>query len=457
MKPPTHALVAMLFGAQAELILADPPERLRRWDAAFDEWLRSTHERSPKVMAQRYAAWRSLLRFTLSPPWELKPASVQAWIDHLVDERGYTPHSIAHLLSMLRNFYRFVAEQAIESLPLVDPLEQLKGPYVTQTTPLYSLSEAELAAFLAAIEPDASPLAMRNYAMVLLIVFCGLSPREARLIRWGELSADWENSRLSLQRANLTQPFTIDLPPDVTTAIHAYLQAAGRLENIQADEFLFPGAREWCGKMDSPSVKGWYTSLPLAGAAFEHIVHTIAARAGLQAERVTPRLLRNTGLARRIQLGDDIAALQRFCGFYERNGLYRLRKRITSQPQDVLWKTQPPPEDAPAQRARLYAGAIPAEDLQRLEQAQPGGLQDEIDALRLTLLRTLRQAQTTNPAEQMRLLDSYSLAAARLASLLKAQKELNQASDDFDLRLDEALRQAQEQHGWDLGLGSHGE
>ncbi len=124
----------------------------------------------------------------------------------------------------------------------------------------------------------------------------------------------------------------------------------------------------------------------------------------------------------------------------------------------MLWKTEAARRAAAGEPPRLYAGAIPPEDLKLLENTQPSGLQDEIDALRLTLMRTLRQTQNASgsrgptAAEQIRLLDSYSAAAARLASLLKAQKELEQAGDDFDLRLEQALKQAQADNGWELGV-----
>lgn len=458
MQPPTHALVTFLFGAQAELILPSLPERLRRWDAAFDEWLRISHQNSPRMMVNRYKAWRSLLRFAPRPPWEIGPVDVQAWIDHLADDRGYTPRSLATLLSILRSFYHFAQDQAIESPPPADPVDQVAAPFITLWPPLYSLSEAELAAFIAAIDRHASPLAMRNYAMILLIVHCGLSPREVRLLRWADLAADWQNSRLSLERANLNTPLKIDLPPEVVAAIHDYLHAAGRLENIQPAEILFPGATEWYSKNGPHTPKSWNSSQPMQVCAFVQIVHTIAARAGLQAERVTPTVIRNTALARRIQLGDDIPALLRFCGFQGRTALYHLRKRIINQPQDVLWKTESARRAAVGEPPRLYAGAIPPEDLKLLESTQPSCLQDEIDALRLTLMRTLRQAQNASgsrgptAAEQIRLLDSYSAAAARLASLLKAQKELEQAGDDFDLRLEQALKQAQADNGWELGV-----
>jgi len=447
MQPPTHALVSILFGAQAGLILEELPERLRRWDTAFDEWLGDTYQRSPRLMIKRHSVWRNFLKFSAKPPWEIEPADVQAWVDHLLDERGLAPGSIPTLLCILHNFYRFAMQQAIES-EAVDPVGAVSAPYNPSPAPAYTLNEAELAAFVAAIDHQTSALGKRNYAMILLILACGLSPREVRLARYGDLMVDWPNSVIVLRRVNLVTPLEVKLPGEVSAAIHDYLQAAGRLEEIQAGEALFPGASPSYTQNGPHSSKSWQRYEALGESAFTGVVYNIARRAGLNGKRVSPLVIRNTALARRIQLGDDMPALQRFVGFENRSRLYGLKKRIVSQPSGAQRKQ----DGQDGGQQKLYAGALPPAELNLLKQAQPVGLQDEIDALRLTLMHTLREAQGGNRAEQLRLLDSYSAGAARLASLLKTQKELEQKGDDFDARLEAALRQVQEEKGWDLGF-----
>jgi integrase len=452
MDPPQHALLYFLFGPQADIILPNLPERLQRWDAAFDQWLVGSQPVSRSRMSARYVAWRSFFQFSPMPPWEIQPSNLEAWIDHELNEMGRKGSTIARFLDDMRSFYRFVQAQGLESPPPDNPALRVPIPYRGPGSTAYSFSQAELAAFFGAIEHTVSILGKRSYAIVLLILYCGLSAREVRHMRWQDLTIDWESSTGSLARVNIMAQIRLDLPPHVLEALRDYLVSAGRLESMQATDIVLPPMiLHYPGRQpDRP--EDWRADRPIHDSSFEQLLKTIAAQAGLQADRVNSRVLRNTAIAIRLEMGDTMADLQRFSGLADLNSVYILRKRITSQPQNVLWKRKPGAEPASEARQGLYTQALPPEDLALLARIQPAGLQDEIDALRLTLMRTLRQAQEANPNEQIRLLDSYSAAASRLANLLKTQKELNETGDAFDARLEQALRQVQEQTGWELGI-----
>jgi integrase len=452
MQPPHHALLYFLFGAQAEIILPNLPDRLRRWDEAFDQWLLAAHKTSPAMMRNHYLAWRSFFRFSPMPPWEIQPSHLEAWIDHELNVLGRNSGTTARHLRSLRSFYRFVQASQLESPSPDNPAEKLPGPYRGLGPNAYSFSESELAAFLGAIEHTVSVLGKRNYALVLLILYCGLSAREARLIRWQDLAIDWENSTARLHRLNIQSEIHADLPPPVLDALHDYLLSAGRLESIQPADIVFPPVARTFHKQQPHAPEYWVPQRSIGVASFDYILKSIAARAGLQVDKINARVLRNTAVALRIQMGDTIPDLQRFLGFACDTNVYAERKRVANQPQNVLWKSAASADQAPTERPGLYAQALPSEDLALLARAQPAGLQDEIDALRLTLMRTLRQSQDASANEQIRLLDSYSAAASRLANLLKVQKELNETADTFDARLDQALRQVQKTTGWDLGM-----
>jgi integrase len=452
MQLPRHALLYFLFGAQTEIILPNLPDRLRLWDEAFDQWLLAAYTKSPNQMAVHYASWRSFFQFSQMPPWEIQPSDLEAWIDHELNVVGRKNSTTARSLNSLRSFYRFVQAQGFESPPPENPALRLPGPYRGPGSTPYSFSESELAAFLDAIEHTVSVLGKRNYAIVLLILHCGLSAREVRLIRWQDLAIDWANSTGSLSRVNLKSQIQTVLPPSVLEVLHDYLLSSGRLEGIQAADILLPPLTHINPKTQPRAPEYWRPECPINHCSLEHMLKTIAAQAGLQADKVNSRVIRNTAIAHRLQMGDTIEHLQRFLGYSSLVNVYTARSRVASQPQNVLWKN-PAPVDPPSRdRQGLYAQALPSEDLALLAKAQPTGLQDEIDALRLTLMRTLRQAQEASTSEQIRLLDSYSAAASRLANLLKAQKELNEVGDHFEQRLEEALRQVQEEKGWELGL-----
>jgi len=97
--------------------------------------------------------------------------------------RGYKPRSTARLLSCLRSFYRWLLERGHCSR---DPTLELSSPQLGRPLP-GTLTEAEVEALLAA--PDvATPLGLRDRAMLETLYACGLRVTELVSVRVGQLN-----------------------------------------------------------------------------------------------------------------------------------------------------------------------------------------------------------------------------------------------------------------------------
>lgn len=136
-------------------------------------WLeRGASEHTLAAYRHDLAAWQQHLaacrRSLLTPGSETLPA----WLDAR-REAGYQLRSNARLLSGLRSFYRWALEQGLLS---DDPLAQVRLPRVHASLP-DTLDEDEVERLLTAPD-DATPLGLRDRAMLEVLYGCGLRVSE---------------------------------------------------------------------------------------------------------------------------------------------------------------------------------------------------------------------------------------------------------------------------------------
>ena len=126
----------------------------------------------------------SLCRW-LGPERSLVAVDRADLFDFLSDRyrRGYKPRSTARLLSCLRSFFRWLLERGHGKR---DPTLELSSPQLGRPLP-GTLSEADVEALLAA--PDvATPLGLRDRAMLETLYACGLRVTELVSVRVGQLN-----------------------------------------------------------------------------------------------------------------------------------------------------------------------------------------------------------------------------------------------------------------------------
>jgi hypothetical protein len=104
---------------------------------------------------------------------------------------------------------------------------------------------------------------------------------------------------------------------------------------------------------------------------------------------------------------------------------------------------QPPPTG----RRGFYSQRFRSAELRDLED-QPGGLQEEIQLLRIIMRRALEETEESTDLklqDWIRLLNAISGAAARLTTLIKTQRELSPGESD---EITAALWQALDELGY---------
>lgn len=243
-------------------------------------------------------------------------------------------------------------------------------------------------------------------------------------------------------------------------AIVELLRASGRLETMEAEEYIFAPLKEALGSQAKERREAWAVERTVGRMALDKRLRACAARAGLDETKVNWRTLRNTAVRLRAENGDSQRELKEYFGFADTRGASRLLHSMEKSGYEVGWKEgEGEAETGGGDRlkprvqgrgAGLYAGAFAEAELRLLEQARPEGVGGEVAALRLVMLRALQRAlENSSPAETLRLLDSFSSATLRLANILKSAGELRGSGDEVQEMLREISGEILRERGWE--------
>lgn len=205
---------------------------------------------------------------------------------------GYSPRSSARLLSALRGFYAWCLRQRLRS---DDPTTLLGSPTLPRLLPK-ALAESQVAALLAAPDVE-SPEGLRDRAMLELMYATGLRvselvglPAQAVNLRQGALRVTGKGSRERL----------VPMGEEAQHWIERYV--------AQARPMLV-------GKGQAPATlfvaQG---GGPLTRQRFWSTVKRMAARAGIDPDRISPHGLRHSFATHLLNHGADLRALQMLLG-----------------------------------------------------------------------------------------------------------------------------------------------
>jgi len=204
---------------------------------------------------------------------------------------GWSPRSNARLLSSLRAFYTWLRRQGIRT---DDPTANISPPQRARLLPK-ALSEREIEALLAA--PDtATPLGLRDRAMLELMYACGLRvselvelPATAVNLRQGVLRVTGKGSKARL----------VPLGEEAQHWLERYLASARTaLTGPRTEAALFVTA-----KGGAPSRQ-----------QFWGLVKRYAVQIGIAQERISPHALRHSFATHLLNHGADLRALQMLLG-----------------------------------------------------------------------------------------------------------------------------------------------
>lgn len=300
------------------------------WQRAKDAWLDSKRRKSGSDNTVRAYQndWTQFFMFAGKAPWNISSRDADEWIRHL-QETGTGESSINRKLAALSSFYQFVIDKftfvgrdQIERTIYIDthgnarnnPFRKPERFKVDQYNHSSPMSVETVRKVLKAINPK-SLTGSRDYALILTYIYTGRRSSEIANLRWEDLEVDEVKGRYYYKwMGKGGKGRTDELPPPAYHAIVNFLRVTGRLETIQAKDYIFRAVySDRAARL--PNVTGQLEpNRPISGSMINRIVKRHFVHAGVPAEQIHTHTLRHTAAHLRYRDGEgqDLLEISRF-------------------------------------------------------------------------------------------------------------------------------------------------
>lgn len=330
-------LTAELFGSGGRVVLnvvAQRPlsemDRRMLWEEAARVWMSTL---APNSMRAYKAAWSALLLSCGKNYWEIDQTDIANWLEAMA-EAGLSKGTISLRLAGISSFFRFVIEDFSHEMLVqsngrhgrltdFNPASgrRIRKPY--KTSPYgrsYWLNQQQIKAVLDAI-PQNTVQGLRDYALFLGYVHTGRRNQELRKLRWGDVEDRGEDDRIWYRwsgkgKENIRQ----EMPRPAWEAILRYLAAAGRLDGMRAEDYIFTALNDNVKKMrridGRPVVsEDWYVGCaPISGHSVNDLLKRYCRKAGIQEKFGHAHTLRHSSAMLRIKTGQPVEKVQKHLG-----------------------------------------------------------------------------------------------------------------------------------------------
>ena len=232
---------------------------------------------------------QKLTAYNIKPVRDLDEADLNAYVESLYGG-GLAPRSIARHITTLRNFYRFLLQEAeVER----DPTERLTPPRQWTTLPKY-LNREEVDRLLATPSVD-NPAGLRDRAMLELLYATGLRVSELCGL---QLSAIQRDAGVLCVTGKGNKQRLVPFGEAAGEAIDIYLRdGRAALLKGRASGFLFVTARgaEMCRQ------------------SFWKLLRDVGLKAGIS-RKLTPHVIRHSFATHLVEGGADLRSVQIMLG-----------------------------------------------------------------------------------------------------------------------------------------------
>lgn len=310
----------------------------RRWDlwlAARDDWLAAKLRKTgSEATVRAYTfAWSDLFERFLPAeygraigPWEVGKAHITAWQRDLEEQvipdgqrnagQRLAPTTVNARLAAISSYYSYcnsvftVVDAHGREVPLAhhNPAHAVQRAQTTPYDKSFALTTDQVRAMLAAINRRCLQGA-RDYALLLTYLYTGRRSAEIVNLRWADISAErgrpaykWRGKGGKVRRDELPMP--------AYQAILDYMHAAGRLDEIQPDDYIWTALSTNAERL--PNVADYDPARHITTGMVNKIVRRRARRAGIDPDQVHTHTLRHTAAMLRRDAGDDPLIIQRF-------------------------------------------------------------------------------------------------------------------------------------------------
>jgi len=264
------------------------------------------------AMNTRQAYWRDLADFSLylreSNSIEIVDASADQ-IKSYLEELGQKIHvkgqnknqiatrTVARRLSALRQFYRYLVSENIRK---DDPTSAIESPKQVRTLPK-TLSESEVSALIKAAAIGGGADSVRLVCLMEMLYATGL--RVSELVGL-PMSAIGEDSQFLMVAGKGGRERMVPISEPAQKALKNYLEV--RQQFVASDDkgtqaqWLFPSRTSESGH--------------LTRQRFAQLLKDLADTAGIEAERVSPHILRHAFATHLLSHGADLRSVQKMLG-----------------------------------------------------------------------------------------------------------------------------------------------
>jgi len=265
---------AWLRSMNALTLVEEPPARFERELSAFAEHMRVERGLSPATIANRLHLTRGFFAWLPADMRSIDGIALDQIELFLRGEagRGWNRRSLRQLGSSLRSFFRFAAYQGWCSPSIAHSIE-LPRLYDLEDVPRAPTVE-EIDQILATCAASKDAVAVRDHAILLLLVHYGLRRGEARQLTLDDL--DWTSETIRVQRRKSRNAQTFPLSVPVGTAILRYLRD---VRPRCSERALFLTLRP--------------PHRPLSGDGISMMVHRRLAKQGVELDRLGAHCLRH--------------------------------------------------------------------------------------------------------------------------------------------------------------------
>jgi integrase/recombinase XerD len=210
-----------------------------------------------------------------------------------LEEEGLGARSRARALSALRRMFAFAADRGLLA---VDPLVGVEGPRLPQLLPRV-LRPDQTAALLSAIDTD-TPIGLRNFAMLELLYGAGL--RVSELVGLPLSGLD--------RRAGLVRV--------VGKGQRERVVPVGEAALVALDDYLAEARGQLLGDRSEPTGAVFLSrrGTAMTRQNFFAFLRSLARKAGIPSEQVSPHVLRHAFATDLLEGGADLRSIQAMLG-----------------------------------------------------------------------------------------------------------------------------------------------
>ncbi|MCR4819152.1 MAG: ankyrin repeat domain-containing protein [Fretibacterium sp.] len=209
---------------------------------------------------------------------------ITAWRDELVSSHR-KPVTVLNYLTVVRNFFQWAHTEGLCG----DIVKGIEPPKVERSFKDDTLTQSQVQRMLDSIDRN-DAAGMRDYALLSLIVFCGLSYSEVSKAKIEDIEATEEGYVLKIAAEH------VRLPDEVKTALRKYWDTRG---DINPESPVFNGGQT-------------HKHQPMSVRAIGAVVKKIAQKAKVDSAAFTPNSLRHTAVKLALWNGKRIEEVKKF-------------------------------------------------------------------------------------------------------------------------------------------------